>query len=77
MVVLFLFVVFVVGSICTFIRGTCFTLAGERVVARMRKSLFASLVKQEIGFFDQMRTGELTNRLSSDTVCKLNFYIFY
>jgi len=72
MVVLFLFLIFVAGSISTFIRGTCFTLAGERVVARMRKDLFSSLVKQEIGFFDQIRTGELTNRLSSDTMVMQN-----
>ena len=60
---------------------------GERVVARLRKQLFAAIVVQEIGFFgehnavlyllgssslysctDKTRTGELTNRLSADTV---------
>ena len=34
----------------------------------MRKNLFANVMKQEIGFFDSVRTGELTNRLASDTV---------
>ena len=29
--------------------------------------LFASIMRQEIGFFDKNRTGELTNRLASDT----------
>lgn len=39
----------------------------------MRKDLFANVMKQEIGFFDTTRTGELTNRLASDTVSNLNF----
>lgn len=29
--------------------------------------LFSSIIKQDIGFFDKSRTGELTNRLASDT----------
>ncbi len=39
----------------------------RRVVYRLRQNIFDSIVKQEIGFFDDTRTGELTNRLSSDT----------
>ena len=33
----------------------------------MSTQLFASIMRQEIGFFDKNRTGELTNRLASDT----------
>jgi len=36
-------------------------------VARLRARLFGALLGQEVGFFDQQRTGELTNRLASDT----------
>ncbi|XP_043932060.1 ATP-binding cassette sub-family B member 10, mitochondrial [Protopterus annectens] len=42
-------------------------LTGQRIVARLRESLFLSILTQEIGFFDKTRTGELINRLSSDT----------
>ena len=66
--VIFLGIAFTIGAICNAIRATTFTLAGERVVARMRKQLFGSLVKQETAFYDVTRTGELTNRLSADTV---------
>merc|ERR1719326_745873 len=59
--------IFVVGGIFSFVRGFLFTLAGERVVARLRRTLFRKLVVQEIGFFDETKTGELMNRLSSDT----------
>lgn len=29
--------------------------------------IFDAIIKQEVAFFDEIRTGELTNRLSSDT----------
>eukprot|EP01120_Amphizonella_sp_Union-15-10_P014917 TRINITY_DN7461_c0_g1_i1.p1 TRINITY_DN7461_c0_g1~~TRINITY_DN7461_c0_g1_i1.p1 ORF type:complete len:644 (+),score=127.81 TRINITY_DN7461_c0_g1_i1:64-1995(+) len=61
-----LVIFFIAGGIFTFARATLFTIAGERVVARLRKQLFASLTSQEIAFFDVNRTGELVNRLSSD-----------
>jgi ABC-type multidrug transport system fused ATPase/permease subunit len=34
---------------------------------RLRRNIFNAIIKQEICFFDENRTGELTNRLSSDT----------
>jgi ATP-binding cassette subfamily B protein len=43
-----------------------FNVAGESVVARLRKSLYARILEQEVAFFDGERTGELTNRLSND-----------
>jgi ATP-binding cassette subfamily B protein len=48
-------------------RYTLFSVAGERAVARIRERLFSSILDQEIAFFDERRTGELTSRLSSDT----------
>lgn len=36
-------------------------------MARLRQDLYAALVRQEIGFFDASRTGDLTNRLAADT----------
>ncbi|XP_030847785.1 ABC transporter B family member 1 isoform X1 [Strongylocentrotus purpuratus] len=66
-VVLILFLIFLGGAICSMIRSWCFTLAGTRVVCRLRNTLFASIIRQEVAFFDTNRTGELTSRLSSDT----------
>lgn len=54
------------------VRFILFTVAGERVVARLRADLFARLMDQEIGFFDEKKTGELTNRLASDTTVLQN-----
>lgn len=41
--------------------------AGQQIVRNLRESLFSSILRQEVGFFDKTRTGELINRLSSDT----------
>ena len=60
-----------VVGIATFLRAYLFTVAGERIVANLQKELFGSLMGQEIAFFDERQTGELTNRLASDaTVLK-------
>lgn len=59
--------VILIGAIFSFARGTLFTLAGERVVARLRRELFWAIISQDIAFFDETRTGELTNRLAADT----------
>ena len=60
-------VIFVLGSVASFLRMYCFQLAGQRFVARIRVDVFRAIAGQEIAFFDTTRTGELTNRLSSDT----------
>lgn len=47
-------------------RGGIFTIVGARVNVRVRRRLYESLVRQEIGFFDTTKTGDLTSRLASD-----------
>uniref|UniRef100_A0A665X3G6 Mitochondrial potassium channel ATP-binding subunit n=1 Tax=Echeneis naucrates TaxID=173247 RepID=A0A665X3G6_ECHNA len=39
---------------------------GERVAADMRKTLFGSLLRQDVAFFDANKTGQLVNRLTAD-----------
>lgn len=63
---------FFVNGFFTSVRSYLFTVAGERVVARLRASLYGAIVRQEVGFFDERRTGELTNRLASDTTVLQN-----
>lgn len=66
--------VLTVVSFFALMRATLFTIGGERIVARLRKDVFASITKQEIAFFDKNRTGDLVNRLSSDCVCLCVFF---
>jgi len=58
---------FVVMGVAIALRYYLFQTAGERAVTRLRDQLYRSILNQEIAFFDQRRTGELTSRLSSDT----------
>ena len=65
-------IIFSITAIFTTVRGATFTVAGERVVRRLRRQLFDAIQVNEIGFFDAQKTGELTNRLSSDTAVVQN-----
>lgn len=65
-------VLFAVASVFGMIRSWLFTIAGERIVARLRTDLYGAILHQDIAFFDTSRTGELTNRLASDTTVLQN-----
>ena len=69
---LILLVIFGLGAALGMLRAWLFTVAGERIVADLRVQLYQSIIYQEIAFFDERRTGELTNRLSSDTTVLQN-----
>ena len=67
-----LLALFGAGAVMGALRAWLFTVSGERIVANLRTELYASIIRQEIGFFDIRRTGELTNRLASDTTVLQN-----
>ena len=50
-----------------FVKTSIMGVAGERVVARLRNRLYRAILRQEIGFFDQRKSGELVSRLGTDT----------
>lgn len=62
-----LLVIFLIGSVATCVRSSLFNLVGERLVKQIRRELFAAIIMQDIAFFDENKTGELMNRISSDT----------
>lgn len=64
--------VFAISGVASAFRSYLFTVAGERVVAGLRSDLYRAVMRQEVGFFDARRTGELTNRLASDTTVLQN-----
>ncbi|KAL2083692.1 hypothetical protein ACEWY4_021465 [Coilia grayii] len=59
--------VFICGGAANAARVYLMQISGQQIVRNLRESLFSSIVRQEIGFFDKTRTGELINRLSADT----------
>uniref|UniRef100_A0A2I2YRQ0 Antigen peptide transporter 2 n=1 Tax=Gorilla gorilla gorilla TaxID=9595 RepID=A0A2I2YRQ0_GORGO len=54
-------------------RGGCFTYTMSRINLRIREQLFSSLLRQDLGFFQETKTGELNSRLSSDTTLMSNW----
>ncbi|KAK9831825.1 hypothetical protein WJX74_010840 [Apatococcus lobatus] len=68
-------------AVFTGMRGGLFTVGMNRLNVRIRTRLFQSLLRQEIGFFDVTKSGDITSRLSADTttvadqVC-LNLNVF-
>ncbi|XP_015221600.2 ABC-type oligopeptide transporter ABCB9 isoform X1 [Lepisosteus oculatus] len=65
--IIYLTVFALVSSIAMGVRGGVFSLTFARLNVRLRNLLFRSLVHQEIGFFDENHTGDITSRLTSDT----------
>ncbi|KAI4874632.1 hypothetical protein NFI96_031128 [Prochilodus magdalenae] len=59
---------FLCGGAANAARVYLIEVSGQKIVRSLRESLFSSILKQEVGFFDKTRTGELINRLSSDTI---------
>eukprot|EP00667_Euglena_gracilis_P000406 EG_transcript_406 len=43
-----------------------FSVSGERQARRMRRAFFSAILDQEVAYFDHVKAGELTNRMSSD-----------
>jgi ATP-binding cassette subfamily B protein len=62
-----LFGVVAVLAVATFARFYCVTWLGERVVADIRRTLYAHVLKLSPAFFETTRTGEVLSRLTTDT----------
>ena len=55
-----------ISSLTGGLRGGCFSYATALVNKKMRSDLFKNLIRQEIAFFDENKTGEIISRLTSD-----------
>lgn len=60
--------VLTLGASANFGRIITLRLIGERVVARLRSSLYKRTYLQDAEFFDANRTGDLISRLSADSI---------
>jgi ATP-binding cassette, subfamily B, bacterial MsbA len=65
-IAVFLIGLFAVQGLLNFVQVYLLTGTSERVIAKLRESLFARLIRLSPAFFTERRTGELTSRLSSD-----------
>jgi subfamily B ATP-binding cassette protein MsbA len=58
--------VFLLQAGFNFIRSYLLSIAGEGVVADLRRSVFDRVIRLGVPFFDQRKTGEITSRLTAD-----------
>ena len=65
--ILIMVAISIISAVAAGLRGSILIVANGRLNIGIRKTLFTSLMNQEIGFFDQTETGDLTSRLTSDT----------
>jgi ABC-type multidrug transport system fused ATPase/permease subunit len=61
-----LFAVIAFAAYLTYLQTTWQAKAGHRMVARLRRQLYAAILSQDAAFFDSHKTGDLLSRLSSD-----------
>eukprot|EP01117_Protostelium_nocturnum_P020650 TRINITY_DN93_c0_g1_i2.p1 TRINITY_DN93_c0_g1~~TRINITY_DN93_c0_g1_i2.p1 ORF type:complete len:1279 (-),score=509.25 TRINITY_DN93_c0_g1_i2:186-4022(-) len=63
----FFFVVIAIGAfICLTLQRALFEVAGAVLTKKLRAATFSTILKQEIGFFDENSTGALTSALATD-----------
>ncbi|XP_037374593.1 antigen peptide transporter 2 [Talpa occidentalis] len=55
------------SSLCAGCRGGSFLYTMSNINLRIREQLFSSLLRQDLGFFQETKTGELNSRMNSDT----------
>ncbi|MFL5333146.1 MAG: ABC transporter transmembrane domain-containing protein, partial [Geminicoccaceae bacterium] len=60
-------IVIVALAVATFLRSYLVTWLGERVVADIRRDVYAHVLQLSPGFFEVTRTGEVLSRLTTDT----------
>lgn len=65
--IIFTIVVFFGGVLISALSGYILGVFGEHVVAKLRKGLWARLLKMPVSYFDNTSTGEISSRLVNDT----------
>jgi len=61
-------VILTIGGLSNFGRIMILRIVGERIVSRLRSTLFRNTFIQDAEFFDANRVGDLISRLGSDTI---------
>ena len=58
--------VVVFSGICVFFRAAIFNIMSERIARNLRKNFYESMIRKDISFYDDHKTGYLVSRLNSD-----------
>lgn len=60
-------VIIVATAIASMIRDYIFAIASEALGMSLRQKLYDTIIRKDIQFFDDNRTGDILSRLGSDT----------
>ncbi|KAM4835156.1 antigen peptide transporter 2 [Thomomys bottae] len=71
--IFFMCLVSIGSSLSAGCRGGSFLFTMSRINLRIQEQLFSSLLHQDLEFFQETKTGELSSRLSSDTTLMSNW----
>ncbi|XP_052729695.1 ABC transporter B family member 26, chloroplastic isoform X2 [Vigna angularis] len=63
---LFLLLLCLTSGICSGLRSGCFGILNVTLVKHLRENLYATILFQDISYFDKERVGDLTSRLTAD-----------
>ncbi|KAK9465719.1 P-loop containing nucleoside triphosphate hydrolase protein [Lipomyces arxii] len=65
---LYLFLIGIGVAILTFLKSFIFIDRGDVLASRIKEHYLAATLRQNVGYFDKLGAGEITTRISSDTV---------
>ena len=60
-------VIILATAFASFLRDFIFAIASERLGLSLRQKLYDTIIRKDISFFDNNRTGDILSRLGSDT----------
>lgn len=53
-----------IGAVSSFIRDAFFGITSERIGRSLRSKLFEALIKKDVSFFDDNRTGDICKTIT-------------
>jgi ABC-type multidrug transport system fused ATPase/permease subunit len=56
-----------ISSASVWVRGQTFNTISEKIARDLRYDLFYFLINKDVSFFDEMKTGDILSRMTSDT----------
>ncbi|KAJ2843161.1 hypothetical protein IWW36_005650, partial [Coemansia brasiliensis] len=63
---LWIFILGIIMWVLAFCLNACWAIAAENQGLRVRKLYYESIMRQNVGWFDTIKTGELTTRITND-----------
>ena len=56
-----------ISALSTLLREIIFSITSERIGRSLRATFYKTILKKDVAFYDNFRTGEMLSRLGSDT----------